>query len=227
MSPLELSARLIAALLAGGAIGFERQWRKRPAGLRTHLLASLASATFMLVSTHLIPYQHYGPDEPYLRADVTRIAAGVAVGISFLGAGAILRSEGRIKGLTTAASLWLSTALGLAAGAGMYLLTALSTFAALFVLVVIRLWERRLPSRPRRIIKLVLGPDGPERQVLMKQIGGLADVHFAGFSVNSRRRTTRIEIHAGFEDHAQVHRLLAHLEALPDLLHLSVSHRER
>jgi putative Mg2+ transporter-C (MgtC) family protein len=217
--------RLLVALLVGGAVGFERQWRRRPAGLRTHVLASLAAATFMLVSTHLVPYQHYPPSDPYLRADVTRIAANVAVGISFLGAGAILRRNGRIKGLTTAASLWLSTALGLAAGAGMFLLALLSTVAALFTLIVIRIWERRLPSRPKRVIRLVLGPGGPDRQALMEEIDTLADVIRANFSVDPRRGTTRIEVHAGFDGHAQLHRLLARLEALPDLRRLSVGHR--
>lgn len=225
MTPLELSARLAVALLAGGAVGFERQYRKRPAGLRTHLLASLASATFMIVSAHLMPYQHYGPNEPYLRADVTRIAASVAVGISFLGAGAILRHNGRIKGLTTAASLWLATALGLAAGAGMYALTALSTFAALFVLIVLRLWEHHLPARPKRTIRLVLGPDGPHRRDLLQQLNSLADIRRADFTLDPRRRTTLIELHVNFDTQAQLLHMLAHLEALPDLRRLSVSHR--
>ncbi|HEU5118450.1 MAG TPA: MgtC/SapB family protein [Isosphaeraceae bacterium] len=226
MPPLDMSLRLAVALIAGGAIGFERQWRRRPAGLRTHLMASLASATFMLVSTHLMPYQHYPPDEPYLRADVTRIAAGVVIGISFLGAGAILRHNGRIKGLTTAASLWLSTALGLAAGAGMFLLTALSTVAALFVLVVIRFWEDRMPTRPKRVIRILIGPEGPNRQDLMKDIDALADVRRANFEFNAPDHTSRIELYLGFDTHENLHRLMAHLEALPDLRRLSVSHRE-
>ncbi len=226
MPPLDMSLRLAVALIAGGAIGYERQWRRRPAGLRTHLMASLASATFMLVSAHLVPYQHYHTNEPYLRADVTRIAAGVVVGISFLGAGAILRQNGRIKGLTTAASLWLSTAIGLAAGAGMFLLTTLSTIAALFVLVVIRFWEHRMPSRPRRVIRILIGPDGPTRQDLMKDIDALADVRRVNFEFNARRHTTLINLYVGFENQDQLHRLLRHLEALPDLRRLSVGHRE-
>jgi putative Mg2+ transporter-C (MgtC) family protein len=140
----ELILRLGVAILLGGAIGYERELRERPAGLRTHLLVCLASATFMLVSVQFPFPQHYaGADAggSFLRADVGRIASNVVVGIGFLGGGAILHSGLRIEGLTTAASLWMVAAVGLAAGAGLYVLAVASTVVAMFALVGLRFLE--------------------------------------------------------------------------------------
>src|SRR3974377_1023876 len=118
ISLVELLLRLGASVLLRGAGVSERERREQPAGLRTHLLVSLASATFMIVSTQFVFYQHYVNDG-VVRADVGRVASKGGVGIAFLGAGAIIHAGFRIKGLTTAASLWLVAALGLASGAGM------------------------------------------------------------------------------------------------------------
>jgi putative Mg2+ transporter-C (MgtC) family protein len=138
----ELIMRLGMSVLLGSALGYERELRERPAGLRTHLLVSLASATFMLVSSQFPFPQHYqiGGDG-FLRADVGRIASNVVVGIGFLGGGAILRSGLRVEGLTTAASLWTVAALGLAAGAGLHLLAIVSALMALSALVGLRVIE--------------------------------------------------------------------------------------
>jgi putative Mg2+ transporter-C (MgtC) family protein len=143
----ELIMRLGASVLLGGVIGYERQLRERPAGLRTHLLVSLASATFMLVSAQFPFPQHYvGTSDGLLRADVGRIASNVVVGIGFLGGGAILRSGLRVEGLTTAASLWLVAAVGLASGAGLYVLATVSAGTALVVLVGLRYLELNFKS---------------------------------------------------------------------------------
>src|SRR4051794_17838154 len=105
ISLVELLLRLGASVFLGGAVGFERERRDQPAGLRPPLLVSLASATFMIVSTQFVFYQSYVNDG-VIHADVGRIASNVVVGIGFLGGGAILRAGLHIKGLTTAASLW-------------------------------------------------------------------------------------------------------------------------
>jgi putative Mg2+ transporter-C (MgtC) family protein len=141
---VELILRLGTSVLLGGAIGYERERHERPAGLRTHLLVSLASATFMLVSAQFPFPQHYDGvslGTGLLRADVGRIASNVVVGIGFLGGGAILHSGMRIEGLTTAASLWLVAAVGLASGAGLYVLAAVAAAIALFVLSVLHYLE--------------------------------------------------------------------------------------
>ena len=119
MTALDVLPRIVLAAVLGAVIGFERDVHGHPAGLRTHATVGIASATFMIVSTQLPFYQHYDSNN-YAHVDFSRIAASVVSGISFLGAGAILRSNVSIEGLTTAASLWLVAAIGLAAGATMY-----------------------------------------------------------------------------------------------------------
>jgi putative Mg2+ transporter-C (MgtC) family protein len=137
ISETELLLRLVAAIVLGGAVGFERELREMPAGLRTHLLVALASATFGIISLHVAYFQHYSPDV-LGRVDSSRIASNVVVGIGFLGGGAILHAGLKIKGLTTAASLWLTAAIGLAAGGGMFLLAFATTAFSLFALVALR-----------------------------------------------------------------------------------------
>src|SRR4051794_17166238 len=137
ISEIELLLRMVVAMVLGGAIGYEREIIEQPAGLRTHLLVALASATFMLVSTQFAYFQHYVNDG-LVRVDAGRIASNVVVGIGFLGGGAILRAGPRIRGLTTAASLWLAAAIGLAAGGGMFIVAVMATLFALFALVVLR-----------------------------------------------------------------------------------------
>ena len=137
---VELMLRLGASMLFGGAIGYERAMREQPAGLRTHLLVALASATFMIVSTQFIFFENYARDG-LVHVDPSRIASNVVAGIGFLGGGAILHAGLRIKGLTTAASLWLVSAVGLATGAGMFMLALAATATSLFALVVLRYLE--------------------------------------------------------------------------------------
>src|SRR5690349_24968592 len=113
MSPhdLELLLRIVVGTALGSIIGYERDIHGRPAGLRTHALVALASATFMVVSTHLAYYQSYHQGD-FTEVDGSRIAASVVSGIGFLAGGAILRTGLTIQGLTTAAGLWLVAEIG-------------------------------------------------------------------------------------------------------------------
>lgn len=113
--------RLILAFIFGSVLGYEREKRRGSAGLRTHILVCMGSALIMLTSLHL--YDMY---QGKASVDPGRIAAGVVTGIGFLGAGTIIRSKEGVKGLTTAASLWISAAIGLAVGCG-YISAALIT----------------------------------------------------------------------------------------------------
>lgn len=117
MSELELVLRLLLATLIGGLIGMERESTNRPAGLRTHVLVTVGSALIMMISRYGLLY---GSSEVII-GDPGRIAAGVVSGIGFLGAGTILQQGPRVKGLTTAASLWVCGGIGLAMGSGFYL----------------------------------------------------------------------------------------------------------
>ncbi|HYO67978.1 MAG TPA: MgtC/SapB family protein [Archangium sp.] len=127
----------------GFALGFERELRGQSAGLRTHILVCLGSCLFTLVS--LFAEQPLGADTHHeVRADITRIASQVVVGIGFLGGGAILRHGTSVRGLTTAANLWLTASVGLAVGMGVPLLAVAGTGLALFSLVGLRFLERAI-----------------------------------------------------------------------------------
>jgi len=128
----ELAIRLLVAAVLGAAIGFEREIHAHPAGMRTHLLVSEGSAIFTVLSIYgfvgVLPSGEGSPPDP------TRIAAQIVSGIGFLGAGAILKSGTSIRGLTTAASLWATAAVGVAVGAGEYAVGAVGTAIVLFSL---------------------------------------------------------------------------------------------
>ncbi|HEY8406735.1 MAG TPA: MgtC/SapB family protein [Gaiellaceae bacterium] len=132
--------RLTVAAALGGAIGLERELRERQAGLRTHLVVCVGSALFTLVSA----YAFTSP-----RVDPTRIAAQIVSGIGFLGAGAIIRQGLSVRGLTTAATLWLVAAIGMASGAGYYDAAIIATLGALLTLGPLRIVAFRVTSRFR------------------------------------------------------------------------------
>ena len=142
-----VAARLGIATLLGAVLGLERELRGQPAGLRTHILVSLGSALFTLASLYVaLPLSGTTMDQG-VRADVTRIASQVVVGIGFLGGGSILRHGTNVKGLTTAANLWLTASIGLSCGIGFYLGAALTTLLALFALSGLRPLERVIRQR--------------------------------------------------------------------------------
>ena len=129
--------RLILATLLGGLIGFEREVRGHSAGLRTHILVSLGSCLIMLTSLYVFDiYKESASIDP------ARIAAGVITGIGFLGAGAIIRSGEAVRGLTTAAGLWLVAGVGLGIGCGFYLASFVTAILAIIVLCTFRHLER-------------------------------------------------------------------------------------
>lgn len=133
----ELSVRLIVAALLGALVGWERERAQRPAGLRTYMLVAFGSALFTVLSVTT-----FGPN-----ADPGRLAANIAVGIGFLGAGTIFREGEVVRGLTTAAGLWAVAAIGMAAGVGQYLLAAISTAIVLIILVGVRFLETHKNTR--------------------------------------------------------------------------------
>ena len=130
--------RLGLAAALGGAIGFERELREREAGLRTHLLVCVGSALFTIISAYGF-HDFLTSGDQVVRTDPTRIAAQVVTGIGFLGAGAIIRQGLSIRGLTTAATLWISAAIGMAAGAGYYPGAIIGT-----VITLVALWPLRI-----------------------------------------------------------------------------------
>lgn len=143
---LELALRMILAVVLGGLIGIEREWSNHAAGFRTHILVCLGSATIMLLSSY--GFSQF-VNEGSVRMDPARLAAQVISGIGFLGAGAILRNGNMIKGLTTAASVWVVAAIGLSVGAGFYMGAMLCTFLVLISLYLLNKWEKSLMGNRR------------------------------------------------------------------------------
>lgn len=156
ISNFELVARIILAVVMGGLIGIEREYSNRPAGLRTHILVSVGSALVMLISMYGFTY-----------GDPARLAAQVISGIGFLGAGTIIRNGSNVKGLTTAASLWVCAGIGLAIGNGYYFGAITTTAVVVITLFLLRFLERKLPICLYRRITLIC----KERPGLVGDIG--------------------------------------------------------
>ena len=158
--------RLALAAVLGGLIGVERELREREAGLRTHLLVALGSALFTIVGAYgFDAFLNTGAS--VVRADPTRIAAQIVTGIGFLGAGAIIRQGLSVRGLTTAATLWVVAAVGLAAGAGYYSVAVITTALVLIALYPLRIIAYKILSRFRpedgRLLVAVAAGEPPGR----------------------------------------------------------------
>jgi putative Mg2+ transporter-C (MgtC) family protein len=142
LAPMELFLRLTIACVFGAVIGFDRELKNKPAGLRTHTLVSLAAAMFTLITFEL--YTQLAGDNSKTSADPIRIIEAVTSGVAFLAAGAIIRSGGNVHGLTTGANMWLAGAVGVACGAGFYLLATLGAVFSIIIITLLSALERRL-----------------------------------------------------------------------------------
>ncbi|MGH8945312.1 MAG: MgtC/SapB family protein [Acidimicrobiia bacterium] len=132
---LEILLRVTLAAVLGGAVGFERQRQDKPAGLRTHMLVAMGSA--LLVGSGIIVLGQLGDGSDTLNLDILRVTAAVATGIGFLGAGTIIRSPEGVRGLTTAAGIWVTSGIGLAAGLGQYWLAVGSTVLSVVIIALL------------------------------------------------------------------------------------------
>ena len=142
---MEIVLRLTVGLLAGATIGYERSYHGRPAGFRTHALVCMASSLLMLVTVYEAHWVRTAADS--IRLDPTRMAQGIMTGIGFLGGGAIIKEGLTVRGLTTAASIWITAAIGILAGVGFYFPLAISVLLTLGVLSVFRWIETRMPAQ--------------------------------------------------------------------------------
>ena len=152
--PWDAVVRLLMAAFCGGLVGLEREVRGRQAGFRTNLLVCLGSAVVMVVSTRFAYFRWPHSPDFDVHIDPARVAYGVMTGIGFLGAGAIVKGDGSIRGLTTAAGLWCVTAIGLAAGLGLYLFVLIATLLVVAALWVLDYLERLLPRTHYRTVTL-------------------------------------------------------------------------
>lgn len=143
--PFIAGIRLVAAMVLGGIIGLEREWRHKPAGLRTHMLVSTAACLFIIVSQQLASMQ-FGAGEA-LRVDPLRLIEAVTAGVAFLAAGIIFKSDGKVHNATTGASMWLCGAIGLACGSGQMPLAFMATVIVLGILSILGMISRRVGSK--------------------------------------------------------------------------------
>ena len=194
---MELTIRLMLALLLGGAIGIEREYRAKEAGFRTHFLVALGSALFCLVSQF-----GFGVD----LKDSSRVAAQVVSGIGFLGAGTIIFQKNVVRGLTTAAGLWVTAAIGLACGTGMYLAAVLTTAMVLLGLEVLNYW---IPQLGLSTIELSFS--APSRESVKEFITRIKqdgmEVH--SYELKERRLSKEEFLEASLEIRAKRHRCAA------------------
>jgi putative Mg2+ transporter-C (MgtC) family protein len=153
----EIALRLGLAVIFGGMVGFERESHNRPAGFRTHILVCTGSSLIMMVSAYGF-LNEFGTG---FDIDPGRIAAQVVTGIGFLGAGTILQQRGSIRGLTTAASIWVVSGIGLATGIGFYEGAALATFLVLISLLYLGKIDRKILSKRRIRILQIKAVDQP------------------------------------------------------------------
>jgi putative Mg2+ transporter-C (MgtC) family protein len=217
-------ARILGALVVGAVIGLERSFHGRPAGFRTHSLVCVASALLMLVTVYQSAWMTHVTIEA-IRTDPTRMAQGIMTGIGFLGAGVIFKEGLTVRGLTTAASIWVTASIGILVGIGFWMPALIGTLATLSVLALFRVVENRLPSefyahhhlRFRR--EAVIGEDE-----LRKLVGS------HGFSVANLSQRL-IDDGKFFEyrmvirsrDKSSAHSLTRALLAMPDVIEFRIS----
>ncbi|MFZ1101457.1 MAG: MgtC/SapB family protein [Hyphomicrobiaceae bacterium] len=137
-----IAFRLLLAAALGAVIGLEREFKARPAGLRTHMLVALAAAVFTLITLELLQETRSAQEQG--RADPIRVIEAVTAGVAFLAAGAIIQARGQVQGITTGAAMWLAGAVGVACGGGYYTIAAMATVLAMLILTVLAYIERRI-----------------------------------------------------------------------------------
>jgi putative Mg2+ transporter-C (MgtC) family protein len=220
ISQYEMVLRLLLGAVIGGIIGYERQVHGRPAGFRTHILVCVACVLLMNASGY---YHSLGVSEPaYLRADPGRIAAGAITGVGFIGAGVVLRTGFSIQGLTTAATIWMVSAIGLAVGEGLYLAGIVTTGITMFALVVLRRIESRMPKLYSRVLTIVTGDNIEEDDiiaVLTKHDVHISNVDYEQCSISE---TITYNYAVSFYNKKLIKSILGELSSLADVKRVCV-----
>ncbi|MCU1450206.1 MAG: MgtC/SapB transporter [Acidimicrobiales bacterium] len=216
----DIVLRLLAAALLAGAIGIEREVAGQPAGLRTHITVGLGAALFGLLSVHGFDAYVAPRNDNNYQIDVTRVASQVVVGVGFLGAGAILKEGASIRGLTTAASLWATAAIGLAAGLGNYFAATATGVALIISLVVLRSprrWLQRKLARSRETAVIHLGHGANPSGVIaaLHEIDGL---EVRSMSVRREEEGLTVEADLKTAPHCDIAEVLDIVAARDDVL---------
>ncbi|MGO2133487.1 MAG: MgtC/SapB family protein [Halomonas sp.] len=214
-----------AAWLAGSLIGLERSFHGRPAGFRTHALVCAASALLMLVSTHQSQWMDMSLPESAIRADPTRMAQGIMTGIGFLGAGVIFKEGLTVHGLTTAASIWMTSTLGILFGVGFIFPAVIATVATLMTLSLFRWIENLLPSELYADHELSYPIDAVEDEAsVLGMIAGYGfEVKSMSYRLTEKGTVFRYQMVIQTHDKKNLARLAAHLRNSENILEYRLS----
>lgn len=222
-----LVLRVLLAVALGGALGIEREIDAQAAGFRTHILLCLGAALFGLISIHAFaPFESVRADSN-VQIDVTRVASQVVVGVGFLGGGAILKYGASVRGLTTAASMWVTAAVGLAVGVGYYLAAFVITVAALINLVVfrwLREWVRRNFARHRETVTFRMA-SGADPSSLVSAIYDAAGVGVRALQIDRSGDEVEVTVTLKSEIGVRLDRVIAELATREDVNEMSLDER--
>jgi putative Mg2+ transporter-C (MgtC) family protein len=223
VTPLvQVSYNLVSAWAMASAIGWERSYNGRVAGLRTHGLVALASAAVM--STSYAPALGIPDLGPPLQLVPTQVAQGVMTGLGFLGAGVIFKEGASIQGLTTAAALWTSAALGVLCGIGLQAPALLTTVIAILTLSALRWIEARAPARVLGLAVFRFAPDGAPDEAALRRFLAAHDVRLMDVSYALTREPPVLEYRGEVESESRsaFEGLATQLRALPGLLEFDI-----
>jgi putative Mg2+ transporter-C (MgtC) family protein len=215
--------RVLLAVGLGAVLGIEREIDNQPAGFRTHILVCLGAALFGLISVHAFAPFVATRANTNVQIDVTRVASQVVVGVGFLGGGAILKYGASIRGLTTAASMWVAAAVGLAVGLGYYWAAVTVTAAALVSLTAfrrLRSWVRRRFARRTETVTFRLAP-GVEPAGVIAALNELAGVNVRNLQVDTSGEAAEITVGLKTETRVPLERMLGELADRDDVAEMS------
>jgi putative Mg2+ transporter-C (MgtC) family protein len=219
--------RVLLAVGLGAALGLEREIDNQPAGFRTHILVCLGAALFGLISIHAFAPFEATRNSTDVQIDVTRVASQVVVGVGFLGGGAILKYGASIRGLTTAASMWVAAAVGLAVGLGYYWGAVAVTIAALVSLTgfrPLRAWIRRQYGRRVETVSFRLQP-GVDSAGVVAALNDLPGVSVRNLQVDSSGEQTEITVGLKTGTRVPLERMLGELAERRDVAEMSYEER--
>lgn len=223
----EILLKLFLSVLLGAIIGLERQMTNKSAGLRTQILVCLGSAIFTILSIH--GFDFFGANNTLLRNEPSRVAAQILTGIGFIGGGVILKSEGSVYGITTAASLWVVASIGMAVGAGSYFLAMLGTLLAVTVLLFIRTVEKRyidIHTKKESKVKIELETRFENiskiDEMIRDRFVELSEVHF--LSSPEEKEIVRLDFVLKVQSSNPINDVFHHLREIQNLASMTVKH---
>jgi len=221
---LDIFTHLLVATVAGGLIGLERTYHGRPAGFRTHTLVCVASSLLMLVTTYQAKW-FTGAAFDTVRVDPARMAQGVMTGIGFLGAGVIMREGLTVRGLTTAASIWITAAIGILAGAGLYSAVLIGSVITLGVLTVFRKAENLVPSQIYANSTIVFSRDNYMSEKEIRELHGKNGISVAKISYRLMEKGEQLEYRMTVRtmDGGNIEKLSETLLGLPSIVEFNIS----